>query len=169
MISTRFQTVLLLTVAACVAACAGQGVPPAQAPRIAAAPQGNVENSSRQSVAYQIDVEHTGYSRGTLHLPLQQLWSDNLGGSHGDVQYPVIANGIVVVIADEKLIALDEKTGKKLWTHDEPNDFGWFGPAYDNGAVFVASVASWVFCGWIDARSAEYSVNERGVDCEVNR
>jgi outer membrane protein assembly factor BamB len=125
------------------AACQSRGTPPLAPVQSFTTSQNMTEKTSGQSVAYQINTEHSGYSPGPLHIPLQQLWSVALGGTHGDVEYPIIANGMVVLLANGKLVALDEKTGKKLWAHDEPNDFGWVGPAYDNGTVFVGSVVSY--------------------------
>jgi outer membrane protein assembly factor BamB len=115
-------------------ACQAQGTSPATASYSFSSTQIEVRNANQQSVAYQINAQHTGFAQGPLKLPLKQLWSVDLGSGVG---YPIIANGIVVVTADGKLVALDEKTGKKLWTQGSPSGYNWIGPAYDNGTVFV--------------------------------
>jgi outer membrane protein assembly factor BamB len=135
----RAKTGLVFTAVVFFTACQTQGTsPPIAVHSLALSPK-TIEDTTEQSVAYQINNEHNGYARGPLHLPLKQLWAVNIGGKHGDVQYPVIANGIVVVIANGKLTALNEKTGKVLWTHNQPNVFGWVGPAYDNGMIFASA------------------------------
>jgi outer membrane protein assembly factor BamB len=141
MIGPQLKATLALGFATLVTACQAQGTSPATDSYSFPSTQSGVEDASQQSVAYQINTEHTGYARGPLRLPLKQLWSIKLGGSRGDVQYPIVANGIVVVIADQQLVGLDEQTGKKLWTHHPPNAFGWLGPAYDNGMVFTNAIA----------------------------
>ncbi|MBV9103596.1 MAG: PQQ-binding-like beta-propeller repeat protein [Candidatus Eremiobacteraeota bacterium] len=88
---------------------------------------------SKQSVAYQVDIAHTGDAAGTLVPPLSAIWAVNLGGAVG---YPVVVNGVVVVAANGSLIALHEKTGKVIWSQPAPTGGGWIGPAYDNGMIF---------------------------------
>jgi outer membrane protein assembly factor BamB len=128
-----FGTVLLLT------ACEAQGTSPVMSLHSSASFQDNAENASGQSVAYQINVEHTGFAPGPLRRPLTELWSIRLPGYSGFFGYPVIANGIVVVANFDKLVALDEVTGKRLWVQGAPVTNGWVGPAYDNGTIFATS------------------------------
>lgn len=94
---------------------------------------------SRESVTYQANPQHTGYVSAKLRLPLTRLWSVNLGYYNGAVGYPVVANGIVVVAANGKLVALDAKTGKTRWSHKaftKTRGGAWVGAAYDNGTIF---------------------------------
>jgi outer membrane protein assembly factor BamB len=123
-------------------ACKAQGTPPVPLNQPSSTWQSVRENANGESVAYQINVQHTGYADAQLRRPLKQLWSIDLGtGYRGTVGYSVIANGIVVTTVSDKLVALDEKTGKKLWTQVSPSQGsgtnGWIGPAYDNGMIFV--------------------------------
>jgi outer membrane protein assembly factor BamB len=142
MIPKQLKALIAFGAAASLSACGGQSISPVATTNNALPSQRAAEDTAGESVAYQINVEHTGFARGPLHLPLQQLWSHKLGGTYGGVQYPIIANGIIVVIANKRLMALDEKTGKKLWSHDPPNQYGWVGPAYDNGMVFASANVS---------------------------
>jgi outer membrane protein assembly factor BamB len=139
---TQLKAALVLSAAAIVTGCQAQGSSPIMASRSSPSLKTDAGSGSQQSVAYQIDAEHTGFARGPLKLPLKKLWRIDLGGSRGNVGYPIIANGIVVVTAAQKLIALDEKTGKKLWTQVSPTKGtevnGWLGPAYDDGMIFVS-------------------------------
>jgi outer membrane protein assembly factor BamB len=51
----------------------------------------------------------------------------------------VVANGIVVVPAENDLVALSAKTGRVLWTKPSPSaGTGWNGAAFDNGVVFTS-------------------------------
>jgi outer membrane protein assembly factor BamB len=134
MISKQLQAAVALGVAMLLTACEGPGASPVTTLHSAPSSRSVAENASQQSVTYQVDTEHTGFAHGQLRRPLQQLWSVSLGGT---VSYPVIANGIVVVAANDQLIALNEKTGKVLWTQGSPSGDGWVGPAYDNGKIFA--------------------------------
>jgi outer membrane protein assembly factor BamB len=86
-----------------------------------------------QSVAYQISATHTGNVQAELRRPLGIQWSVDLRWGVG---YPVAANGIVVVVAGGRLMALKAKTGERLWAQQSPSET-WVGPAYDNGLIFV--------------------------------
>jgi outer membrane protein assembly factor BamB len=119
-------------------ACESQGTTPLTASSSFASTRNTAEVASQQAVAYQNNVEHTGFAPGPLKLPLKQLWSVKLPVVHQGVNYPIVANGIIVTTAYETLIALNEKTGKKLWSHKVSYDAGgWSGPAYDNGTIFA--------------------------------
>jgi outer membrane protein assembly factor BamB len=141
-IPRQLKAALVLAAVSFLTACQSQSASSITALNSTLLSQTKVDNASGQSVAYQIDVAHTGFARGPLRLPLKQLWSVDLGGKRGGVGYPVIVNGIVVVIANERLIALDEKTGEKLWVHRSPGGNGWVGQAYDNGIIFANSYLS---------------------------
>ena len=93
-----------------------------------------------QSVTYQANVQHTGYVDGSLRPPLTEAWALNFGGLRGSVGYPVVANGIVVVAAENDLVALSAKTGRVFWTKPPPPGASnsWVGAAYDNGAIFAS-------------------------------
>jgi outer membrane protein assembly factor BamB len=129
-------------------ACSTQGGYPLSAPPASAEKdsfqKSAVEKSvNQQAVAYQIDTAHTGFAKGPLRLPLQQLWPVKLPVLYRSVGFPTVANGVVVVTAYNKLIALDEKTGKKVWSHSvDYNENSWIGQAYDNGTIFASPAAA---------------------------
>jgi outer membrane protein assembly factor BamB len=111
-------------------ACTGQGaapvvtfdsVPPARS-------QVDDPDTNSQSVTYQINIHHTGYASGPLALPLKKIWRIDFGPEQF-VGHSIIANGIVVVTAGHRLLALDEKTGKKLWSKVAPRMSYWTGLA----------------------------------------
>jgi outer membrane protein assembly factor BamB len=94
---------------------------------------------AEESVTYQANPQHTGYVRGNLHVPLTKLWVVNFGETNGAVGYPVVADSVVVVAANGKLVALDAKTGRLIWSrkaYTRKSGGGWVGPAYDNGTIF---------------------------------
>jgi outer membrane protein assembly factor BamB len=128
------KAILLFGITVLATACGGQNATPVA--RLAPMSLDVRDANAQQSVAYQINVEHTGSADGPLHLPLKKLWQIDFG-SESFVGYPIIANGIVVATAGRDLVALDEKTGKKIWSQTAPRGNGWVGPAYDNGMVFV--------------------------------
>lgn len=147
-------TVLIFGASFVLAACgtlngASLTPPPSQA----AMPQ---HGAPASDVAFQENVLHTGYIDATLRLPLRKVWSVNLGGSRGGVGYPIVANGIVVVVAAGDLVGLDARTGKTLWTQGSPSGNGWIGPAYDDGAVFVNA---YIDCG--SGEQALFAFDER--------
>ena len=135
MAPTQLKVSLTIATAAFLTACGAQGTPSIANGRPVPSPGSHAPRISEQSVAYQINVEHTGFVQRPLHRPLTQLWSVDLGGSRGSVGYPVVANGIVVVASNDQLVALDEKTGIVLWKQGSPSGY-WVGPAYDNGMIF---------------------------------
>lgn len=106
--------------------------------------------SGTSSVAYQIDIAHTGAQpNDQLRLPLCRRWSRDLGGAAG---YPVVADGRVYVVSHTNqggygnlLWALDQFTGAVLWG---PVDLGgtywWAAAAYDNGRVFAINASGFM-------------------------
>jgi len=94
------------------------------------------------SVAYQVDVAHTGNQPASaLTPPLAQAWAVDLGGR---VSYPLVVDGRVFVTVGNtsaygtKLEALDLTTGMPVWG---PIDIGgtyyWSNAAYDAGRIYV--------------------------------
>jgi hypothetical protein len=142
-------------------ACSTQGGYPLSAPPASAEKdsfqKSAVEKSvNQQAVAYQIDTAHTGFAKGPLRLPLQQLWPVKLPVLYRSVGFPTVANGVVVVTAYNKLIALDEKTGKKVWSHSlDYNENSWIGQAYDNGTIFASPAAAANRKAWASLRSTK--------------
>jgi outer membrane protein assembly factor BamB len=130
----RLKVALAFSVVVIITGCQAQGTTPVYAVVSSSSLPNSMKDGNEQSVAYQINAEHTGYARGPLKLPLKKLWKIDLPGWIG---YPVIANGIVVVAAGRALVALDEKTGKKIWSQRSPQNSRWVSPAYDNGKIFV--------------------------------
>lgn len=143
------RAVTTAAVAVLFAACGGnsqqlpgtQGVTPSGPVEGLRTPTDSADDAltTTQSVTYQANVQHTGYVDGTLRPPLTQKWAVNFGGLRGSVGYPVVANGIVVVPAENDLVALSAKTGRVLWTKPPPSSVnGWVGAAYDNGVIFAS-------------------------------
>lgn len=100
-------------------------------------PTTRVPSSSEESVAYQINPEHTGAVKRGLRLPVKVLWSTDPDGAQ-PVGYPVVANGIVVVAAGSDLVAINATNGTRLWRQGSPSGDAWIGPAYDNGMIFAS-------------------------------
>ena len=109
------KLIVVLTAGALFAGCGANGVLPGGTPS-----QGAFERHAAPandgSVTYQANAAHTGYLNGTLRPPLTEAWAVNLGNYNGEISYPVVANGIVVVAANGKLVALDAKSGKIRWS-----------------------------------------------------
>jgi outer membrane protein assembly factor BamB len=114
-----------------------------QTPIVTEARTAKVEASASppadETVDYQANVQHTGYVAGTLRPPLTQVWADNFGGLRGSAGYPVVANGMVVLPANNDLIALSAKTGRVFWTKPPPKGgSGWNAVASDDGRIFAS-------------------------------
>src|SRR5580698_2442772 len=107
----RLKLIVSMGIVAVLTACNAAGTSPAAPVQLARTTQISSRQAVEQSVAYQMNATHTGYARGPLRAPLKQLWSVAIGGYYGNPSYPVIANGVVVVTANGKLLALDETTG----------------------------------------------------------
>lgn len=98
------------------------------------------------STAYQGDAAHDGrlvMSPGFV-TPLHQAWSRDLGGYVG---YPVVGNGLVFVLVANtidygtKLYALDLQTGNTVWMKPLGGAWQWSTIAYDDGRLFITSMA----------------------------
>lgn len=104
-----------------------------------------------QSVTYQIDYAHSG--RATVGgtgpvFPPTATWSTTL---NGDVSYPIVAGGKVIVMTrtnpaangtsyGTSLYALDETNGAVVWGPIAiPGTYNRAGHAYDHGKVFVVN------------------------------
>lgn len=99
---------------------------------------------SKDAVAYQIDVAHSGHGKiagftGNLKL----LWTVNLGA--GAISYPLIADGLVfVTVANSgnygtELFALNPTSGATVWKQALSGTYFWSNAAYENGQVFVVN------------------------------
>jgi outer membrane protein assembly factor BamB len=90
----------------------------------------------QQSVAYQINAAHSGYATfgQPLTFPSSPTWSVDFGTPVG---YPLIANGIVYIMANNgNLYALSKTTGKSVWGPV----YSGRAHCYDNGQVFVLTL-----------------------------
>ena len=99
-----------------------------------------------QSVAYQIDYAHSGYSyfSSGVTFPGSPSWSATLNGA---ISYPLIADGKVFVTTSRvdssggygtSLYALDERTGAAVWGPIAiSGTYFWSGHAFDHGKIFV--------------------------------
>ncbi|MBV9332723.1 MAG: PQQ-binding-like beta-propeller repeat protein [Candidatus Eremiobacteraeota bacterium] len=143
MISSRaFRAAAALGVIAALIGC-GANTPPA-APSAAALLKelpASGASPAEESVAYQVNPQHTGAVKRGLRPPLKVVWSVNPNGNKA-VGYPIVANGIVVVAAGSELIGIDATTGHKLWTQGAPGGYAWVGAAYDNGSIFAIPTAA---------------------------
>jgi len=100
------------------------------------------------AVAYQINVGHDGtQTDAALAPPYTKAWSVTLPGP---VSYPLIAQGLVIVVADNPtdeptLYALSQSTGAVVWSQLLPYpptfSYPWANAAYDNGKVFAIGSA----------------------------
>jgi len=100
------------------------------------------------AVAYQVNVAHNGVQTDSaLSPPFVRRWRVTLPAQ---VSYPLIAEGKVFVTAGDdnsvtpSLYALDQATGRVLWSRSLPAHGAWANAAYDAGRVFV--VANNVCC-----------------------
>src|ERR671936_506406 len=104
--------------------------------------------SSDKSVTWQNDVRHDGYdSSSTLVPPLTLKWKRDFSAQGVEsISYPVIAEGMIFITTTtssftftKKLIALNEQTGRKVWSVSIPGTYGFANAAYDAGKVFVVN------------------------------
>ena len=97
-----------------------------------------------RSVAWQVDVAHSGSLRGPgLSPPFAQAWARDLPGW---ASYPIVAEGKVFVVVSDvtgdtpygrDVYALDEGSGATLWVRHIEGTY-WRGAlAYDAGRLFV--------------------------------
>lgn len=102
---------------------------------------------TQKSVAYQVDVAHSGKADFGLPLAFQvsPSWSVSLPDT---VSYPVIANGIAYVLVrgpssgiyGTRLYALDLESGDTVWGPLEiSGTYYWSGHTYENGILYVVN------------------------------
>jgi len=98
---------------------------------------------SDQSVAYQVDVAHSGVqSDDQLAPPFGRRWKVTLPAG---VSYPLIAGGYVYVTVANPgqygthLYALRQSDGSTAWSASIPGTYDWSNAAYDAGRVFVVN------------------------------
>ena len=109
---------------------------------------------AQNSVAYQINPEHTGATefRYGFNVPLERVWSRTFSGAHfllypTRISYPIIADGRVFVIVNAlspvrfmELVALSLENGKTLWSRAlGKNAFRSASLAFDDGRLFVVT------------------------------
>lgn len=97
------------------------------------------------AVAYQVNVAHSGVQAdGELVPPFGRRWKVTLPAQ---VSYPLIAEGKVFVTAASSmndatrtpvLYALDQASGRILWSQTLPLGWPRANAAYDNGRIFVS-------------------------------
>ena len=99
--------------------------------------------SADQSVAYQINVAHSGeQADSSLVPPLTEKWRRTFADS---VSYPLIVDGrVFVTVANPDsygttLFALDAADGQDLWSRPISGTYFWSNAAYDSGRVFVVN------------------------------
>lgn len=93
---------------------------------------------------YRHDAQRSGYTRFAVPVDLKHGWEAKLGGK---LTPPVAADGKVFVasINDHAVHALDEISGRKLWSYtvggriDSP-------PTIYKGTVLFGSADGWVYC-----------------------
>jgi outer membrane protein assembly factor BamB len=95
---------------------------------------------SQDSVAYQINQDHTGNINFTEGFSgsLTQLWSIDLNGI---VSYPITANGMAFVTVGTNsaslLVAISLSSGTVVWEKLLPGSSSWADATYDSGNVYV--------------------------------
>ena len=126
--SSCMRVALLVTVASVCALALGQSASAA---------------GSDQSVAYQVDVAHSGVqSDDQLAPPFGRRWKVTLPAG---VSYPLIAGGYVYVTVANPgqygthLYALRQSDGSTAWSASIPGTYDWSNAAYDAGRVFVVN------------------------------
>jgi outer membrane protein assembly factor BamB len=113
------RTGLVLAVAGAVAAIATAGA---------------LASPGDQATGYQQDPAHDGFiADAGLAAPLTQAWSITLPAAPS---YPLIADGMVFVTANNTLYALNHATGSTIWSHGTG---GSVGLSYDGGRIFVVT------------------------------
>ncbi|MHC4564862.1 MAG: outer membrane protein assembly factor BamB family protein [Planctomycetota bacterium] len=93
---------------------------------------------------YRHDANRSGYTRSSVPTDLEHGWETRLGGK---ITPPVVADGKVFVasVNDHTVNALDEISGRKLWSYiaagriDSP-------PTIYKGMVLFGSADGWVYC-----------------------
>jgi outer membrane protein assembly factor BamB len=96
--------------------------------------------TGHQSVAYQINVAHSGFSADSFAPPLVEKWRRRL---KGEISYPLIADGMVFVTTKGSeffgtwLYALEAGTGATVWKKYIHGGWNWSNAAYEAGRVFV--------------------------------
>src|SRR5437762_9887159 len=134
--------VKLLTVVVAIAICAGL---------IGAG--GASADAGALAVAYQINVAHNGVQTDSaLTPPFSLRWRVTLPAQ---VSYPLIAEGRVFVTAASSadnatrtpvLYALDQASGRTLWSQTLPLEWQRANAAYDAGRIFVSGNNPFVCC-----------------------
>ena len=100
------------------------------------------------AVAYQVNIAHDGIQTDvTLAPPYTKAWQVTLPGA---VSYPIIAQSLVIVTADDAtniptLYAFNQLNGQLVWSqplpYPQPFSYPWANAAYDNGKVFAVGSA----------------------------
>lgn len=93
---------------------------------------------------YRHDAQRSGYTKSSVPTYLEKTWQTELGGK---LTPAVVAEGKVFVAAvnDHSVHALDENSGKKLWSYmtagriDSP-------PTIWRGRVLFGSTDGWLYC-----------------------
>jgi len=100
--------------------------------------------SSKDWPTFRNDASRSGSTEHAVSTKLKEAWKTDLGGRLSAV---VIGQGRLFVsqIDQHRVVALDGKTGKELWSHttggrvDSP-------PTYHKGSVLFGSTDGWVYC-----------------------
>lgn len=59
---------------------------------------------------------------------------------------PVVANGVVFTVRNERITAFDAETGDELWADTRIRDIHWQSPIVVNGAVYITDLSGNVTC-----------------------
>jgi outer membrane protein assembly factor BamB len=94
-----------------------------------------------EATAYQSNPAHDGHiADAGLSAPLQQAWSVTLPGGLYQASYPVIVDGVVyVTTARNRIYALNQATGAKVWSRQLGGTCCWAGLTYERGRIFAAN------------------------------
>ena len=104
-----------------------------------------------QSVTWQNTIQHDGNDAvSSLTPPLAVKWRRDFGSlGITSISYPLIAQGLVIVTTTgsggvgsdftKSLLALNEHTGRKVWSVAITGTYGFANAAYDSGKVFIVN------------------------------
>ena len=101
-------------------------------------------SNSKDWPTFRNDASRSGSTKHAVSTELKEAWKADLGGRLSAV---VVGQGRLFVsqIDQHRVVALDGKTGKELWSHttggrvDSP-------PTFHKGTVLFGSTDGWVYC-----------------------
>jgi outer membrane protein assembly factor BamB len=103
-----------------------------------------------QSVdAYVLVTDAAGDSR------LRGVWRSRAGSTGGEGTSPVVSNGVVFVAFDDQIVALNARSGRKLWSSAQRSALRSIGPVHWESPIVVDG---WVYCSDENGHLTAYSL-----------